>query len=81
MDRLEESGMLTAGLLAKLERIITVLANGEKLPYGARDHALKGVLSEFRECHIRDDMMLMYKVEKGNMVLILANIGGHSYLF
>lgn len=81
MDRLQKSGVLTPALMRKLHCAIKILACGQRLPAGYRDHQLRGELRDRRECHIRDNMMLVYKIDKTNLILILANIGGHSYLF
>jgi len=61
--------------------IINILAKGQKLPPDYRDHSLRGEYAELRECHIRADMLLIYKIEKGKMILVLVEIGSHSYLF
>ena len=81
MDRLQNSGVLTPSLMRKLNRTVAMLAQGQKLPASYRDHQLRGELRDRRECHIRDDVMLVYKLNKANLILILADIGGHSYLF
>ncbi len=60
---------------------ISILASGKKLPIKYRDHALKGKFEGYRECHIRGDILLVYRIEEDVLVLVLANIGSHSYLF
>jgi mRNA interferase YafQ len=59
--------------------VIYKLLNGITLDYKYKDHQLKGSLKEYRECHIKPDLLLVYKVEEN--VLILADIGSHSELF
>ena len=44
-----------------------------------KDHQLKGNLKEFRECHIKPDLLLIYMVDDG--VLRLVDIGSHTELF
>jgi mRNA interferase YafQ len=63
------------------DRVVGILASGEKLPASHRDHALQGNMAEFRECHIRGDVLLIYKIQNKELILILADIGSHSYLF
>ena len=46
-----------------------------------RDHALGGDYTGHRECHIKSDMLLVYKIENNNLVLVLVDIGSHSDLF
>ena len=59
--------------------IIYNLLNDKELETKYKDHQLKGNLQEFRECHIKPDLLLMYKID--NDVLELVNIGSHSELF
>ena len=46
-----------------------------------RDHALKGDFKGYRECHIKPDVLLIYKIEKDVLILVLADIGSHTNLF
>ncbi|WP_028303897.1 type II toxin-antitoxin system mRNA interferase toxin, RelE/StbE family [Oceanospirillum maris] len=43
------------------------------------DHALSGNWNNYRDCHVKPDLVLIYKVEGG--CLKLARIGTHSELF
>jgi mRNA interferase YafQ len=78
--RLKNSGIKPA-IKKKIERTIDMLARGQRLPLGYKDHNLKGELSEYRECHIQNDLLLIYKIEKENMILMLIDLGSHSQLF
>jgi len=40
---------------------------------------LQGKLKDFRECHIKNDLLLLYKID--NDSLILVDIGSHNQLF
>ena len=44
-----------------------------------RDHALKGEYASFRECHVKPDLLLIYKID--DTLLKLVDIGSHSDLF
>ncbi|MCD6533427.1 MAG: type II toxin-antitoxin system YafQ family toxin [Deltaproteobacteria bacterium] len=44
-----------------------------------RDHALKGEYASFRECHVKPDLLLIYKIDGG--LLKLVDMGSHSELF
>ncbi|MCH9740981.1 MAG: type II toxin-antitoxin system YafQ family toxin [Epsilonproteobacteria bacterium] len=55
------------------------LLNGEELETKYKDHQLKGNLKEFRECHVKPDLLLMYRINDD--VLELVDIGSHSELF
>jgi len=59
--------------------VIFKLLNGIELEEKYKDHQLKGNLKEFRECHIKPDLLLTYKVIDNT--LTLADIGSHSEIF
>jgi mRNA interferase YafQ len=59
--------------------VVYKLLNGIELDYKYKDHQLKGSLKEFRECHIKPDLLLIYSIEHN--ILELVNIGSHSELF
>lgn len=64
-----------------LEYVINTLACGEKLPVKHRDHQLSGELKEYRECHIGNDMLLIYRKHENVLVLVLVDLGSHDSLF
>ena len=67
--------------ISLLEAIIKKLANQEPLPPENRDHQLSGNWTNFRECHILSDWLLVYKIEIDVLVLTLARTGTHSDIF
>jgi mRNA interferase YafQ len=79
--RLSHSGNLTKNRLKNLNDVINILARGEKLHAKYEDHQLKGILKEFRECHIYSDLLLLYQFQEEKLILILVNIGSHSDFF
>ena len=62
-----------------LQAVIGTLAQGKTLPAKHRDHQLKGMFKDCRECHVEGDWLLIYRIE-GN-VLQLVRTGTHSDLF
>ncbi|TLD83231.1 type II toxin-antitoxin system YafQ family toxin [Helicobacter sp. MIT 11-5569] len=46
-----------------------------------RDHQLKGDYKGYRECHIKPDLLLIYKKQRGVLILTCVDIGSHSELF
>lgn len=64
-----------------MEHIITKLARGEQLPENNKDHPLSGAYAGCRECHITPDWLLIYKIDKGELILYLTRTGTHSDLF
>jgi len=67
--------------LSLLREPVTLLAKGESLPPKYRDHQLKGRLSAFRECHIKGDWLLIYRIIEDKLILSLHSTGTHSDLF
>ena len=55
--------------------------NDVPLPPKYKDHQLKGEYTEFRECHVRPDWLLVYKKTKKDLILLLVGTGTHSHLF
>ena len=64
-----------------LDDCIRMLAAGEILPPKYNDHDLIGNWKDHRECHIRGDWLLIYRLEENDLVLVLARFGSHSDLF
>ena len=44
------------------------------------DHPLKGKYFSFRECHIRPDWLLIYRIDQDELVLVAQRTGTHSDL-
>ena len=61
--------------------VLKYLVNEKPLPPKYKDHALSNNWAGFRECHIRPDWLLIYKIEKDILTLTLMRTGTHSDLF
>ena len=61
--------------------IIDRLLNDESLEPKHKDHKLTGQYESFRECHIKPDLLLIYKKEERVLILTCLAIGSHSELF
>jgi len=59
--------------------VISTLEKGLTLDKKHKDHELSGNWANFRECHIKPDQLLIYKINSNE--LQLARIGTHSDLF
>ena len=64
--------------MSLLNAVVEKLANGEVLPPQYRDHPLKGNRKGYRDCHILNDWVLIYKIEKSILTLILSETGTHA---
>ena len=67
--------------MSKLDDVLNKLKNEEQLETKYEDHALKGDQKGNRECHIEPDWLLVYKVDKGNLILTALQTGTHSDIF
>ena len=65
---------------AKFLTVVRMLANGEVLPPQYKDHPLVNNLAGFRDCHIENDWVLIYKIQDNILILTLADTGTHSDL-
>jgi mRNA interferase YafQ len=63
-----------------ISEIVTLLSEDKSLPQRNRDHALSGEWSDYRECHIKSDLLLIYR-KPDDFVLQLVRLGSHSELF
>ena len=77
--RREKSGQYARDLDKRLKAVVDLLVEDEPLPYNNFDHALTGNWSDHRDCHIRPDLVLIYrKTDRG--ALQLVRLGSHSEL-
>ncbi|CAI3509396.1 TPA: type II toxin-antitoxin system YafQ family toxin [Streptococcus suis] len=67
--------------LSKLEAVLETLLKEKPLDQRYRDHALVGNYIGFRECHIEPDWLLVYAIDKGQLILTASRTGSHSDLF
>ena len=65
----------------EVKRIIIRLANNEVLDPKYKDHKLIGNYKECKECHIKPDLLLIYRIDANILELALVRTGNHSELF
>lgn len=63
-----------------LPPLLDLLAEDEPLPTKNRDHALNGNWVDHRECHVKPDLLLIYRKHEEDL-LQLVRLGSHSDLF
>ncbi len=59
--------------------VVDLLATDSTLPVRNRDHSLGGEWSDCRDCHIKPDLVLIYRKPDDNN-LQLVRLGSHSEL-
>jgi len=62
-----------------LKEVISYLQQDELLPVKFKDHALIGEYLGCRDCHLLNDVVLLYECSVEEVILI--RIGSHSKLF
>jgi mRNA interferase YafQ len=76
----EAKGKHRATLDDMLKPVLIALVADQPLETGHRDHDLSGNWAGYRECHVKPDLLLIYRKADAGM-LRLARLGSHSALF
>ena len=77
--RREKSGVLGKKLDNLLMDVVDLLATDRPLPRRHVDHQLTGEWRDHRDCHIRPDLVLIYRLSDVD-TLELVRLGSHSEL-
>jgi mRNA interferase YafQ len=77
--RREKSSRHGKKLDALLMDVVDLLASDTPLPRRHFDHPLSGEWSDHRDCHIRPDLILIYR-KPDRSTLELVRLGSHSEL-
>jgi len=77
--RREKSGQHSRKLDGLLMEVVNMLAADTTLPRRNLDHPLTGEWNDHRDCHIRPDLVLIYRKPDDDS-LELVRIGSHSEL-
>jgi mRNA interferase YafQ len=75
----EAKGQHRSTLDADLMAAVSQLASDSTLPENYRDHPLTGEWSDHRDCHIKPDLVLIYRTPDAE-TLELVRLGSHSEL-
>jgi len=78
--RREKYGQHGREVDALVSAAVELLAEDKRLPEKNRDHALGGEWRDHRECHLKPDLLLIYR-KPDTQVLQLVRLGSHSELF
>ena len=76
----EVKGQHRGTLDADLKYVLVALASDRQIGAKYRDHDLSGDWAGYRECHIKPDLLLIYRKSDAE-TLRLARLGSHSELF
>ena len=75
----EAKGRHAATLDSDLHVVLTLLSTDQPLEPRHRDHALSGDWRDFRDCHVKPDLVLVYRTPDAD-TLQLVRLGSHSEL-
>ncbi len=75
----ESKGQHRATLADDFTAVLTALADDQPLAEKFRDHALTGDWKDHRDCHVKPDLVLIYRKPDTNR-LQLVRLGSHSEL-
>ena len=80
MRRIERTTAFRRDLDSLVSRVVSLLADDIPLPDKNRDHGLAGDWQDHRECHLKPDLLMIYR-KPSVEVLQLVRLGSHSELF
>ena len=72
---------LSASDKEPLKTVVVLLANNEEFHEKYKDHKVTGNFKDLRECHVKPDLLLIYKKDKEILELTLIQVGNHNSLF
>lgn len=75
----EAKGQHRQALSKEFTALVEALANDQPLAEKHRDHALSGDWIDHRDCHVKPDLVLIYR-KLNDAVLQLVRLGSHSEL-
>ena len=75
----EKKGQHQATLDVDVGAVVSLLANRVLLEPRHRDHPMKGEWKDHRDCHVKPDLVMIYRVTEDD-VLQLVRLGSHSEL-
>ncbi len=61
--------------------VIDSLVSGKKLPKKYKEHRLSGEYDGCSECHIQNDIIMIYVLDNKKLILLGIDIGTQSELF
>jgi len=76
----ESKGKYQKTVTEDLLAVLAILVSDGLLDANYRDHELIGEWNAYRECHIKPDLLLIYRKPDKNTIR-LARLGSHSELF
>jgi mRNA interferase YafQ len=76
----EKRGQYRRDIDSLVTEVVLLLAGDKSLSEKHRDHGLSGEWNDHRECHLKPDLLLIYRKADAH-ILQLVRLGSHSELF
>jgi mRNA interferase YafQ len=76
----EKRGQHRRDIYSLVSDVVSLLAEDKPLSEKNRDHTLSGQWDDNRECHLKPDLLLIYRKPNAE-VLQLVRMGSHSEVF
>ncbi len=70
-----------AKLKQALIDVLNQLCQERSLPAKYKEHSLIGEYIGYTECHIKPDLLLIYRIKDDELILYVLRVGSHSELF
>ena len=77
--RISKTGVFKPSLKSVLYPVLDDLRQQKPLAERLRDHPLRGQWHDCRECHVRPDLLLVYRCTTASIQLL--RLGSHSEIF
>jgi mRNA interferase YafQ len=81
IKRLKKRGYDLSKFSAAIDDLLGFWENEIPLPQSYNDHALIGNWVGYRDCHIANDWILIYKADEEKLTLLAMRTGTHSDVF
>ncbi|MBL7128122.1 MAG: type II toxin-antitoxin system YafQ family toxin [Ignavibacteria bacterium] len=75
----KKSGLYSGKDFELLKAVVSSLLNNEELDKKYKRHPLKGDMKNFESVHIKNDWMLIFKVDKKYLYLLM--LGKHTQVY
>lgn len=79
IERDKKSGKYSAEDFEELKNIIKKLQNSEEIEQKHKRHPLKGNMIELESIHIKNDWLLIFKIDENCLTLIM--LGKHTQVY
>ncbi|MDR0909232.1 MAG: type II toxin-antitoxin system YafQ family toxin [Spirochaetaceae bacterium] len=67
--------------MEQFKEVVHFITHEEPLPEAFKEHLLHEEWAGYTECHIEDDWLLIYKINKMKKTVVFHRTGSHSELF